>query len=119
MGTIARVLDVGCRAIGRRRGSRFWPFCGRDARLLHASQIGRDRMHFYGVARAAWGAVCAHMLFQTVSYTVVCVVLRDRHVENDPFHPLHGVELSASSFGHAFAALDMLPSVVLELKGGF
>ena len=24
------------------------------------------------------------MLFQTVSYTVVCVVLRDRHVENDP-----------------------------------
>ena len=45
-------------------------------------------MRFYGVVRAAWGAGCAHMLFQTVSYTVVCVVLRDRHVENDPFHPL-------------------------------
>ena len=31
----------------------------------------------------------------------------------------HGVELSASSFGHAFRALDMLPTVVLGLEKSF
>ena len=63
-------------------------FCGRNRVIYACIQNRGRRMRFSGVMHAAWGGGCTHMLSQTVFYTVVCVVLRDRHVEKTPFHPL-------------------------------
>ena len=64
------------------------------------------------------------MLFQTVSYTVVCVVLRDRHIESGPLHPLPTATYTAKwrTFGHgskyreAGASFECLRPLTMILK---
>ena len=77
-------------------------------------------MRFYGVVRAAWGAGYAHMLFQTVSYTVVCVVLRDRHVENDHSTPYEYPDIRWRPTSHRRILLPLKPLTKHEAtKSGF
>ena len=102
---------VGCRASGWWRKARFRPFLWSEPCFSAWVPECITRMHFFGVVRAAWGAGCAHMLFQTVSYTVVCVVLRDRHVENDHSTPyVFGCRTCSDSLGratsHSFVSCD-------------
>ena len=84
MGIIARVLD----GVQGGRTATGVPiltaFAVGIARFTHASANLAVRMRFSGVVRAAWGGGGAHLLFQTVGYIVVCLVLWDRHVENAP-----------------------------------
>ena len=59
-------------------------FCGRNCVIYACIREFGRWMRFSGVVRAARGGECAHLLFQTVGYMVVCVALWDRHVENAP-----------------------------------
>ena len=82
MGIVARVLD----GVQGGRTSTGVPiltaFAVGIARFTHASANLAVRCDFQALRRAAWGGGGAHLLFQTLGYIVVCLVLWDRHVEN-------------------------------------